>query len=174
MSTTRLICSLSVLSVVLYAQAPANPAPGRLLCVFLDMNAMDATQQATARDNAIQFVQQQAQPPDRIAVMTYTSQLNVLEDFTTDHDRALASLRTITPGSAASAGDTAARLQAIRAAVEALTPLPDRKVMIYFSPGALPGGGTNADDLRDTVNAAVRANVAIYPVDSRGLVAPRQ
>ncbi len=106
--------------------------------------------------------------------MTYTSQLNVLEDFTADHDRTLASLRMIMPGGAAGAGGTAARLRAIRAAVEALSPLPDRKVMIYFSPAALPGGGTNAEDLRDTVNAAVRANVAIYSVDSGGLVAPRQ
>ena len=172
MRMTRLISSLSLLSLVLHAQAPANPTPGRLLCVFLDMNAMDAAAQATARDSAIQYVQRQAQPSDRIAVMTYTSQLNVLEDFTTDHDRTLAALRMIMPRGAAGASDAAVRLQAIRAAVAALSPLPDKKAMLYFSSGVLGNGGDDSE-MRATVNAAIRANVSIYSVDSRGLTPPQ-
>jgi len=169
MKLTRLFLSLATVSLALHAQAPAQAPPSRLLCLFFDLNSLDAAAQSTARDNAIKFVQEQTAPSDRIAIMTYASRLNVLQDFTADHDMILATLRTMMPISAAAGNsDTSAQLQAIQAAASALAPLPEKKAMIYFSSGEPKNGIDNQEDLRATVNAAVRANVAIYSVDSRG------
>src|SRR5438093_6637268 len=63
------------------------------------------------------------------------------------------------------------RLRALKALAEALQPIQQKKAIIYFSSGMQRNGTDNQVELRAAVNAAVRANVAIYPVDSRGLQA---
>ena len=63
------------------------------------------------------------------------------------------------------------RLRALRTLAEALKPIQQKKAIIYFSSGMQRNGTDNQVELRAAVNAAVRANIAIYPVDSRGLQA---
>src|SRR5581483_1017493 len=63
------------------------------------------------------------------------------------------------------------RLRALRTLAEALAPLQQKKAIVYFSAGMQRNGVDNQIELRAAVNAAVRANVAIYPVDARGLQA---
>jgi VWFA-related protein len=63
------------------------------------------------------------------------------------------------------------RLRALRTLAEALQPIQQKKAIVYFSSGMQRSGTDNQVELRAAVNAAVRANVAIYPVDSRGLQA---
>jgi VWFA-related protein len=63
------------------------------------------------------------------------------------------------------------RLRAIRTLAEALAPIQQKKAILYFSSGMQRNGADNQVELRAAVNAAVRANVSIYPVDSRGLQA---
>jgi VWFA-related protein len=63
------------------------------------------------------------------------------------------------------------RLRALRALAEALAPIEQRKAILYFSAGMQRSGEDNQVELRAAVNAAVRSNVSIYPVDSRGLQA---
>jgi VWFA-related protein len=63
------------------------------------------------------------------------------------------------------------RLRALKTLAEALKPIQQKKAIIYFSAGMQRSGTDNEVELRAAVNAAVRANVAIYPVDSRGLQA---
>src|SRR5262249_44543686 len=46
-----------------------------------------------------------------------------------------------------------------------------QKSLVYFASGLRLNGVDNQAQLRATVNAAIRANVSIYPVDARGLVA---
>jgi VWFA-related protein len=168
MKLTRLILSLTMLSLALTAQTPATP---RMLCMFFDLNTMDAAAQSKALNSAIKFVQQQATPNDRIAIMTYTAQLNVLQDFTDSHDGILAALATIMPTTNTAAGSSNP-LQAIQAAISVLAPLPEKKAMIYFSSGIPKNGIDDQEQLRATTNAAVRANVAIYSVDARGVSLP--
>ena len=48
---------------------------------------------------------------------------------------------------------------------------PSRKSLIYFASGLRLNGVDNQAQLRATINAAIRANVAIHPIDARGLVA---
>ena len=63
------------------------------------------------------------------------------------------------------------RLRALKALAEALQPIQQKKAIIYFSSGMQRSGTDNQIELRAAVNAAVKANVSIYPVDSRGLQA---
>ena len=63
------------------------------------------------------------------------------------------------------------RLRALTTLAESLTPLQQKKAILYFSSGMQRNGSDNQIELRKAINAAVRANVAIYPVDSRGLQA---
>ena len=52
-----------------------------------------------------------------------------------------------------------------------LRPLPEQKSLIYFASGLRLNGTDNQAQLRATVNAAIRANVTLNPIDARGLVA---
>jgi hypothetical protein len=51
-----------------------------------------------------------------------------------------------------------------------LKPVPEKKLLIYFSNGVSKTGAGNQAQLKATVDAAVRANVAIYPVDPGGTI----
>jgi VWFA-related protein len=163
--------ALASISLAAFGQGP-TPAPApRLLCVYMDLTSLSPSDLATAQDQAIQFVQKQATPADQIAVMTYSSRLNVLTDFTNDHDKLVEVLRGIMPGQVTASGDASARLQGIEAAAAVLGNLPQKKAVIYFSNG-LPRTGEDQAALRAATAALTRANVSLYPVDARGLVAP--
>lgn len=63
------------------------------------------------------------------------------------------------------------QLAALQTAVTDLGPLPEVKTLIYFGSGLRLNGADNQAQLRATVNAAVRSNVTINPIDTRGLAA---
>src|SRR5688500_5781911 len=52
-----------------------------------------------------------------------------------------------------------------------LRPFPEQKSLVYFASNLRLNGTDNNAQLRATTNAAIRSNVAIFPVDARGLVA---
>jgi VWFA-related protein len=181
MKLTRLVLCTSSLALALNAQTPAQvrqvpPSSGpRMMSMLFDLNSMDAAMQSRALENAVKFIQEQATPADLVSVMTYTTKLNVLQDFTDNHDSLLAAIRSIIPGDIADARDpilaTDAQLTAIQDAVKQLAAYPERKAMLYFSSGIPRNGIDNQAQLRAVTNAAIRANVSIYSVDSRGLQA---
>src|SRR5262249_14376687 len=63
------------------------------------------------------------------------------------------------------------QLSALQSAVTDLGPLPELKTLVYFGSGLKMNGTDNLAQMRATVNAAVRANVTLNPIDARGLVA---
>jgi VWFA-related protein len=63
------------------------------------------------------------------------------------------------------------QLAALQTAVTDLGPLPEIKTLVYFGSGLRLHGADNQAQLRATVNAAVRSNVTINPIDTRGLSA---
>src|SRR5206468_10705473 len=67
--------------------------------------------------------------------------------------------------------NTDRQLSALQTAVSMLRGLPDQKSLVYFASGLRLNGTDNQAQLRATTNAAIRANVSIFPVDARGLVA---
>ena len=174
MKLPSVIFSLAMLPLALHAQqapqASATTAQPRLLCLFLDLGSMEPADQVKARDAAIEFVQTKLASSDSVALMTYTSQLEVLQDFTTSRESVVAALRTALPnGTASRNNDYGARLQALQTVASTLSRLPDKKVMIYIS-GGVKTGIDDLTQMESAVNALIKANVVMYPLDARGLL----
>lgn len=159
MKLTKFTFALACASLAALAQAPAP----RLLCIFLDLNALTASEVEAARTQAIDFVERQATPADQIAIMTYTSRVNVLQDFTMDHDRLVSVIRGILPGEV-SAPDQAALLKGMRALAGILGNFPQKKTVLY-PPTSIPGAGNDLPDMQATVRSLMEANIALYPLD---------
>jgi VWFA-related protein len=183
------------------AIAPAKPGEvkykdRRLLVLFFDQAGMPVADQIRAQQAALKFVKSQITPSDVVAVMTYATSLDVLLDFTADRDALTKAIRGLTASDAGmangSTGDdseadsgaaytqddsefnifnTDRQLAALESAVKMLGTLAEKKALVYFASGMTRTGIDNQAQLRATVNAAIRNNVAFYPVDARGLVA---
>jgi VWFA-related protein len=192
---------ISVPSVTANAIAPEAPGDlryrnRRLMVMFFDMTSMQLAEQIRAQDAALKFLRTQITPSDLVAIMTFSSDLNVLEDFTDDRDKLEKDIKKLTIGegqgldetiSDDSAADTGAAFQqddtefnifntdrqlaALESAARMLGALNEKKALVYFSSGITRNGLDNQAQLLATVNAAIRANVAFYPIDARGLVA---
>ncbi len=67
--------------------------------------------------------------------------------------------------------NTDRKLSALESAARHLSTLPEKKALVYFSSGVGKTGVENQSQLRATVNEAIKANVAFYPIDARGLIA---
>ena len=61
------------------------------------------------------------------------------------------------------------RLRAIATLARGLERVGRKKAVLYFSGGLARAGQDNEVELRGAIDAAVRANMAIYPVDAAGL-----
>lgn len=192
---------ISVPSVTANAIAPEAPGSlryrnRRLMVMFFDMTSMQLAEQIRAQDAALKFLRTQITPSDLVAILTFSSDLNVLEDFTDDRDKLEKDIKKLTVGegqgldetiSDDSAADTGAAFQqddtefnifntdrqlaALESAARMLGALNEKKALVYFSSGITRNGLDNQAQLLATVNAAIRANVAFYPIDARGLVA---
>lgn len=169
----------------------------RLLAMFFDMTTMPQFDQIRAIENAEKFIREQMTSSDLVQIMNYGTKLNVLQEFTDDRDLLLGTLKNMVvgegselAGAAATAGaegddtggftqddtefnifNTDRQLAAIEDAVKKLAAYPEKKAMIYFSSGIPKNGIDNQSQLRAATAAAIRANVSIYSVDARGLVA---
>jgi VWFA-related protein len=170
----------------------------RLLVFFLDFASMGIPEQLRAQEAAQQYLDQQITKDDLVAVMLYTSMINVLTDFTGDREvlsniiqnlpiGEMSELAGLADTGADDGEDTGAafvadetefnifntdqKLAAIEQASRMLAALPEKKALIYFSSGVSKTGIDNQAQLEASINAAVKANLAIYPVDTRGLMA---
>ena len=172
----------------------------RLMVLLFDVSSMQPEDVDRAVGSAVTFVTEQMDVADLVAVATVGSQLDVLTDFTGSPDEILAALGTLSfiEGTAvelaaattldddeaaaaaeADAEETSAfdlfnndaRLRAIRVLAETLAPINQKKAILYFSSGMQRSGADNRVEMRAATNASVRANVALYTVDTRGLQA---
>lgn len=161
----------------------------RLLALYFDMSALDATDRFRALTAAQTFVEKEMKGPDLVALFTYSDGVvRVRRDFTDDRVAVQASLeKLLNPTDSDLLEDTSAdfgqnsgefnifntdrQLSAMQTAVNMLGVIKERKSLVYFASGLNLNGVDNQAQLRATLNAARRANVAFYPVDARGLVA---
>src|SRR5579883_3521821 len=169
----------------------------RLLAIYFDMSAMPIPDQLRALDAAQKLIKTKMAKADLMALMKYhAGAVKVLQDFTDDRDQLLKVIGDLIVGEAqgldenaadASAADTGAafgqddsefnlfntdrQLAALQTAIRMLGNLNEKKALVYFASGMRLNGADNQAQMRATVNSAIRANVSLWPVDARGLVA---
>jgi VWFA-related protein len=182
------------------AQAsPARPLKDRrLIILFFDLSSMQPDEIERATTAAQSYVDKQMVPADLVSVVSLSSTLSVNQDFTSDRALLKKALQDFnlgegggfeegstgtTEGTAETGGsftvddteynifNTDRRLQALRSIADKLTHIEEKKSLIYFSSGMDRTGIENQSQLRSATNAAVKANMAIYTMDIRGLQA---
>lgn len=180
-------------------KSPIRYQDRRLIVLFFDLSSMPPEDQVRAQEGARQFLRDRMTPADLVAVMTFSTRLRVLQNFTADRDlleRVIGGFRVgeasglaglAETGETDTGEDTGAaftadesefnifntdrKLSALESAAKMLGSLAEKKALVYFSSGVAKTGVENQSQLRSTVNAAIRGNVSFYPVDVRGLVA---
>jgi VWFA-related protein len=170
----------------------------RLIVLFFDLSAMEPDEIDHAITSAQHYVDTQMAPADMVSIVSLGSSLLVNQDFTADRDLLKKQIQAFgegsgqgyeegTTGSTEGTPDTGQpftaddteynifntdrRLEALRSVAEKLSHLQQKKSLIYFSSGMDRTGIENQSELRAATNAAVRANLAIYTMDMRGLQA---
>jgi len=143
------------------------------------------------------FLRKKMAPADLIALVSLGDTLKVDQDFTADKDALIQEVGVYngTEGQGFAQGATAnsnqvedttgytpdeseyndvntdRELFALRAVSKSLEKIGEKKSLLYFSGGISRDGIENQASLRAAINAAVRADLAIYSVDTRGLQA---
>ena len=172
----------------------------RLLVFFFDFSSMGIPEQLRAQDAGLDYLKSHITKDDVVAVLMFTGTgvPLVLSDFTEDRDVLTTCIKGLPIGEAsdlaglADTGDdnsedtgaafvadetefnifnTDQKLAAIEKAAKMLASFPEKKALIYFSSGVSKTGVDNQAQLEASINAAVKANLAIYPIDARGLMA---
>jgi VWFA-related protein len=183
--------------------APSRPGEvkyqdRRLLVMLFDMTSMPIQDQIRAQTAALKFIKSQMTQSDLMAIMTFSNDLKVMQDFTDDRDLLNDTIKKLTigegsdlavdgstgaddesdNGDAYTADDTEfnifntdRKLAALESAARMLGSLSEKKALVYFASGVSKTGAENEAQLRATINAAIRNNVSFYPIDARGLVA---
>ena len=166
----------------------------RLIVLYFDNSATSPPDQMRAYDGALKYIKDSMTPADLVAIMTYGgSAVRVKQDFTDNKEKLNQVISVLMYGEDKD-GDgvrdpdiegtefgqndaefnvfsTDRQLAALQTAVTQLRPFPEQKALVYFASNLRLNGTDNNAQLRATTNAAIRANVAFFPVDARGLVA---
>src|SRR5476649_2550553 len=167
-----------------FSADPVSPASSqkRYLVLFFDNSTMDFGEQVQARKAAAKFIDSNTGPNRLLAIVNYGGTLQIAQNFTADAERlkqVVSGIKTafVSPngdaggpslgGSARGFGARSVVL-ALRELAKNLSEVPGRKSLIM-----LTSGFRLTDEVRSELTAAIdmcnRANVAIYPIDVRGL-----
>lgn len=169
----------------------------RLIVFFFDLTSMQPEDIDRCVDAARDFLRHKMQPADLVALVSLGDTLKVDQDFTADKDAldrevsqyngtegqgfaqgANANSNQVEDASSYTADEseyndlnTDRELFALRTIAKSLERLNQKKSLLYFSGGISRDGIENQASLRSAINSAVRANLAVYSVDTRGLQA---
>jgi len=169
----------------------------RLIVMFFDLTSMQPEDLDRSVEAAQAFLRTKMQPADLVALVSLGDTLKVDQDFTADRNALINEVGVYngTEGQGFAGGanantnqvedatgytpdeseyndiNTDRELFALRAVAKSLEKITEKKSLLYFSGGISRDGIENQASLRSAINAAVRANLAIYSVDTRGLQA---
>lgn len=169
-------------------ESNAAPDPNRkhYLVLFFDNSTVPPAQQVYAREAATKFIDKNAGPNRLMAIVEFGGALKVTQNFTDDADRlkkVVAGVKFASAGSAAPGASGGPRLGgfgnfstrgvlgALRDMARGLAEVPGRKQLVFLS-GGFPMNQEVLTEITATIDVCNRSNVAIYPIDVRGLVAP--
>jgi len=167
----------------------------RLIVMFFDLTSMQPEDLDRAVEAAKDFLNKKLQAADLVALVSLGDTLKVDQDFTANKNALVneVGIYNGTEGQGFAQGATAnsnqtedttgytpdeseyndlntdRELFALRAVSKSLEKISEKKSLLYFSGGISRDGIENQASLRAAINAAVRANLAIYSVDTRGL-----
>jgi hypothetical protein len=160
---------------------PASGAPERThyLVLMFDNASMNTGDQTQAREAAAKFIDSNSGPNRMMAVVNYGGTMKIDQNFTSDPVRLKAMVSGVqfpSVSSNSSSGkqtvttDFAARdmLQSLRSVAKSLGSTPGRKILVLFTAGFLLTTEQQTEATA-TIAECNRNNVAIYPVDVRGL-----
>jgi VWFA-related protein len=165
---------------------PLDNSRKHYLVLFFDNSSASLPQQACAREAATKFIDANAAPNRLMAIAEFGGALRVTQDFTDNVERlkqVVSGVKFASVGPAAGGGlfgrggslfnDFSIRsvLGALRNMAKGLSGIPGRKTLVFLSGGFLLTVDTMSD-LTATIDVCNRANVAVYPIDIRGLAAP--
>jgi len=181
-----------------FAEDKAQLRDHRLIVLFFDLSSMQPEDVDRAVDAAKDYINKKMQPADLVAVVSMDTAVSLDQDFTADKALLLSKVGAYNgtegtgfglgaTGTAAGTADdsssyvaddteyntlnTDRELYAIRDIAKSLERVDQRKSLLYFSGGLTRNGIENEASMRAATNEAVKANMAIYSVDSRGLQA---
>ena len=169
----------------------------RLIVMFFDLTSMQPEDLDRSVGAAQDFLKTKMQPADLVALVSLGDTLKEDQDFTADKTALIGEVAVYngTEGQGFAEGATAntnqvedttgytpdeseyndlntdRELFALRAVAKSLEKITEKKSLLYFSGGISRDGIENQASLRAAINSAVRANLAIYSVDTRGLQA---
>ncbi|MGE5646408.1 MAG: VWA domain-containing protein [Acidobacteriota bacterium] len=161
----------------------------RYLVLFFDNSTLTASDQIRAREAAAKFIEANTGPDRMMAIVNFSGTVRVAQNFTSDVERLKQvaggvkfSAMSPRPVEVASLGmprlgrveaDFRARsvLLALRSMAQNLASVPGRKTLVLLTAG-FPLNDERRSELRAVIDACNKANVAVYPVDARGLVVP--
>jgi VWFA-related protein len=167
---------------------PASPSSSqkRYLVLFFDNSTMNPGDQIRARQAAARFIDNNAGPNRLMAVVNFGGALQIAQNFTADADRLkqvvsgvkssavspnaeVASIGMPRLGGAAADYGARSVVLALRSLAKNLAGVPGRKTLILFTAG-FPLNSEIRSEVTAAIDACNKANVAIYPIDVRGLV----
>ena len=171
----------------------ADKAQKHFMVLFFDTTTIDSGNQARARAAAARFIETNAGANRMIAVVNFTGTLRITQNFTDDAERLKKAVTAMnfsstgdliadasaggsasplgTPSLGGAAQDFAIRgpILALRNLAKNLGTIPGRKIVVMLT-GGMPIGPDQLAEVTATLDACNRANVAIYPIDIRGLI----
>jgi VWFA-related protein len=162
--------------------SPAN-SQRRYIILFFDNSTMNPGNQAQARQAAAKFIDSNSGPNRMMAIVNYGGAIQITQNFTNDVARLKQVVSGVkiaqveTNGNAGmpelnkAAGDFGARnmLLGLRSLAKNLSSVQGRKTLILFTAG-FPLDAEKISDATAVIDTCNRANVAIYPIDVRGLM----
>jgi VWFA-related protein len=167
----------------------------RYMVLFFDNSTMDFADQAKARDAAAKFIDANAGAGRLIAIAEFGGSVRITQNFTADAQRLKQVVAGIKgsfvspnaqpvmtaslapPPAAPSLGNAEADfgvhsvLLALRELAKGMSSVPGRKTLVMLTSG-FPLSFEAQSEVTAVIDTCNKANVAIYPIDVRGLVAP--
>lgn len=161
---------------------PASPLARqpRYLVLFFDNSTMSLGDQAIARKAAASFIDANAGPNRLMAIVNYSGALQIAQNFTADAERLKGIVSGLKLPMGPSAGDMSLGRAAadfgarnmilgIRSLAKNLATIPGRKSLVLLTAG-FRLSPDQYSDITATIDVCNRSNVAVYPIDVRGLV----
>jgi VWFA-related protein len=182
-----------------FAAAPEELKDRRLIVLFFDLSSMQPEDITRAVDSAKDYINNKMQPADMVAAVSLVSSLSMDQHFTADKTALLRAVSKydgtesagfdagsegggtdgtsddsssfVADDSEFNALNTDRQLYAIRTICKSMEKVEQKKSMLYFSGGLSRQGIENQASIRAATNECVKADTALYAIDTRGLQA---